>query len=56
MPTLTTICTPHKGSRLAKLYDQKGLEEKAMYPIARAAGLGGKSFTELVPENIQSFN
>lgn len=38
------------------MYDHKGLEEKVMYPIARAAGLGCRSFTELVPDNIQGFN
>lgn len=51
-----TSAANFSGSRLADIYEKKGLSDPDMNPISKAMGVGSRSFIEFVPENIISFN
>ena len=54
--TLTTISSPHQGSKLALLSDRKFFKDEVIDPISRLSGVGLKAFHEFVPENMKHFN
>lgn len=54
--TLTTIATPHLGSRLAWLSERQVISDKQAEPIARLLGVGLRPFWEVTPENMRYFN
>lgn len=54
--TLTTIATPHQGSRLAWLSERQVITDKKAEPLARLLGVGLRPFWEVTPENMRYFN
>ena len=56
--SLTTICSPHLGSRLAyQLYHHQGISQPDLYePSLKLLGLSIHNLEEYIPENIQSLN
>jgi hypothetical protein len=54
--TLTTIASPHRGSRLAWLSERQVISDKQAEPVARLLGVGLRPFWEVTPENMRYFN
>lgn len=53
---MTTIATPHKGSKTANFSERNFFTRTQIEPVARLLGIGIKPFHETVPENIKYFN
>lgn len=54
--TLTTIASPHRGSKLAWLSERQVFSDKKSEPLARLLGVGLRPFWEVSPENMIHYN